>query len=124
MYQEKTTTGLVPNSAWKKRVTGIDWLGGDTVNLSIGQGDLLVSPLQMANAYAMIVNEGTIYTPHVLKEIHNPNTGKIELIQPQVLHTSDIPPEVFSKSKTRSTCCGRRRNGQCSDANTIHNCGR
>jgi penicillin-binding protein 2 len=91
--------GLVPNSAWKKRVTGIDWLGGDTVNLSIGQGDLLVSPLQMANAYAMIVNEGTIYTPHVLKEIHNPNTGKIELIQPQVLHTSDIPPEVFQRVK-------------------------
>jgi penicillin-binding protein 2 len=89
--------GLVPNSAWKKRVTGIDWLGGDTVNLSIGQGDLLVSPLQLANAYAMIANGGTIYTPHVLKEIHDPNTGSIERIQPQVLHTSDIDPSVFRR---------------------------
>src|SRR3712207_7109609 len=46
------------------------WSVGDWVNLSIGQGDLLVSPVQLARAYAAIQNGGTLVTPHVRSEEH------------------------------------------------------
>ena len=45
------------------------WLPGDTVNLAIGQGDLLVTPLQLADAYAGIANGGKVMKPHVLKQV-------------------------------------------------------
>lgn len=66
--------GLVPDREWKKeyfedRVENTVWFPGDTVNMSIGQGDLLVTPLQMAVAYSTIANRGIQYEPHLVKEI-------------------------------------------------------
>ena len=46
-----------------------DWRSGDSINLAIGQGDVLVTPLQMANAYAAFANGGTLYVPSVLDRI-------------------------------------------------------
>lgn len=66
------------------------------MNMSIGQGFTLVTPLQMADMVAMVVNDGVIYTPHILKEVRDPLTGVVEQsISPTVLHTSDIDPAVF-----------------------------
>lgn len=48
--------GLVPDSEWKERERGEPWYPGDEVNLGIGQGDLLITPLQLANAYSAFVN--------------------------------------------------------------------
>ncbi len=53
------------------------WVGGDTLNLAIGQGDLTVSPLQMANMVALVANGGTIYKPHLLKETRDPVSGAV-----------------------------------------------
>ncbi len=49
------------------------WKPGDSLNLAIGQGDLLVTPLQMARFYAAIANGGKLVTPHVLLDVENPN---------------------------------------------------
>jgi penicillin-binding protein 2 len=50
----------------------------------------------MADMVSMIVNDGTIYKPHLLKEIRDPVSGAvIKSIQPEVLHKSDIPPDIF-----------------------------
>ena len=66
------------------------------MNMSIGQGYTLVTPIQMANMVAMAVNDGVIYTPHLLKEVRDPLTNKIEEeVQPKVLHKSDIKPGIF-----------------------------
>lgn len=53
LYDE---AGLVPDSKWKREVRGEDWYPGDEVNLAIGQGDLLITPLQLANAYSSFLN--------------------------------------------------------------------
>ncbi|MEK7548492.1 MAG: penicillin-binding protein 2 [Patescibacteria group bacterium] len=64
--------GLVPDPEWKKRTQKEDWFTGDTYNLSIGQGDLLITPLQLTRAIAAIANNGQLLTPHLVKEIHGP----------------------------------------------------
>jgi penicillin-binding protein 2 len=89
-------SGILPSPSWKKRVQNSRWVGGDTVNLSIGQGQLLVTPIQMANVLAMIVNGGTVYKPHVLKEVRDPITGKIvEKTTPEPLLVSTIQESTF-----------------------------
>ncbi len=63
------TKGLVPNPDWKKRIKKESWFLGDTYNTSIGQGNLLVTPLQLTRATAAIANGGTLYRPRVVKTI-------------------------------------------------------
>jgi penicillin-binding protein 2 len=76
--------GLVPTIAYKhQRFTRhsdptnwqIDrlWKPGDSIQLAIGQGDLLVTPLQMARFYSAIANGGQLVTPHILMDVENPN---------------------------------------------------
>ncbi|MBC7333367.1 MAG: penicillin-binding protein 2 [Actinobacteria bacterium] len=66
--------GVVPDKKWKEDFFASQpgssvWYPGDTVNMAIGQGDLLVTPLQMAQAYSILANRGIKYTPHVVKGI-------------------------------------------------------
>ena len=68
------------------------------MNMSIGQGYTLVTPLQMADMVCMVVNDGVIYTPHVLKEVRDPQTGAVEQsIAPKVLHKSSVDPKIFAQ---------------------------
>ena len=61
-------SGLLPDPEWKNKTLHRSWYKGDSVNMSIGQGYLLMTPLQMANVYATIANGGTSYRPHLLKD--------------------------------------------------------
>ena len=90
------TAGSVPTPAWKLRERGTNWVGGDTVNLSIGQGYITVTPLQIANLIAMIVNDGHIFRPHVVKEIRDGTTGEVlEKTERELLHSSEISDATF-----------------------------
>jgi len=90
--------GNIPNPRWKLRALGSPWVGGDTVNMSIGQGFTLVSPLQMAAMMAVIVNEGKLYRPHLVKEIRDPSTNEvIQQIEPELIFQSKIKPQVFKE---------------------------
>ena len=90
--------GFVPSPQWKERRLNERWHGGDTMNMAIGQGFTLVTPLQMANMVAMIVNDGVMFTPHVLKEVRDPLTGAVEKrVTPTVRHRSEIlDPAIFA----------------------------
>jgi len=73
--------GLVPDREWKKdyfkdRPEYSIWFPGDTVNMAIGQGDLLVTPLQMAQAFSIIANHGIQFKPYLVKEIKD-NQGEV-----------------------------------------------
>jgi penicillin-binding protein 2 len=60
-------SGLLPSKEWKKRVYKERWVGGDTLNSSIGQGFVLASPLQMAVAVSRVVNKGVPIEPYLIK---------------------------------------------------------
>jgi len=85
--------GLVPDAAWKMKVKNEPWYLGDTYHLSIGQGDLLVTPLQMAVATAAIANGGTLYSPRLVDKIVDSDKNIIETIQPDILRTNFISSE-------------------------------
>ncbi len=65
--------GLVPSRSWKRMEKGENWYAGDTANFSIGQGYLLVTPLQVARFIAFVANGGMILKPHVLKKRDSDN---------------------------------------------------
>jgi penicillin-binding protein 2 len=70
--------GLIPTPAWRRHYfkTEIDkiWTSGDSVQLAIGQGDVLVTPLQMTRFYAMLANGGKLVEPHIVKSVERPST--------------------------------------------------
>jgi penicillin-binding protein 2 len=76
--------GRVPSPTWYQKNSGQPWTVGDTYNISIGQGDLLASPLQMAVAEAAVANGGTVYQPHFLKEIDNPSGQTLQSFKPKI----------------------------------------
>ncbi|OJF77747.1 MAG: penicillin-binding protein 2 [Treponema sp. CETP13] len=83
-------TGFIPTAEWKERRYHEKWLGGDTMSMSIGQGYTNVTPLHVADMMAMVVNSGTIYKPHLLKQIRNGVTNEIiKKTEPEVLYRAD-----------------------------------
>ena len=87
------TKGLIPSPQWMKEVKGENWYTGNTYNFSIGQGDLRVTPLQVANAFAAIANGGTLYQPHMAQRIIDDNKNTIEEIKPIVIRQNFIDAE-------------------------------
>ena len=68
--------GLVPNSDWKQKIKNEKWYIGDTYHLSIGQGDLLVTPLQLLIATNVIINNGKLIQPSLVEKIKNEKSEK------------------------------------------------
>ncbi|WP_020380242.1 penicillin-binding protein 2 [Nocardiopsis potens] len=75
---------------------GYRWRAGDAVNFSIGQGDVLVTPLQLARAYAAIANGGTLWQPRVGKALVSPDGEQVQRIEPEKAGELQIPGEVLS----------------------------
>ena len=76
--------GLVPNEKWKLGYIGEFWFKGDSINLGIGQGYMLSTPIQISHAIAIIANRGEIIKPRLVEEINKSPTeleslGKINL---------------------------------------------
>jgi penicillin-binding protein 2 len=69
-------TGLLPTPSWRRRTFEHEvdkaWRPGDSINLSIGQGDLVVTPLQMARFYALLANGGKLVKPHLVQTVEQP----------------------------------------------------
>lgn len=87
--------GRVPDAAWKKEFNANYpeyqmWLPGDTVNMAIGQGDMLASPLQMATVYAGVANGGKVMKPHVLKTVLGSEGTVAKTAKPEVLHDTGV----------------------------------
>lgn len=79
--------GRVPTPQWKWEFNQGNpdyqqWYPGDTVNMAVGQGDILMTPLQLANVYAAIANRGPFFRPHIGKEILTWQGDTVQTIPP------------------------------------------
>lgn len=85
-------SGLLPDRHWKLKIKGEPWYPGDTMHLAIGQGDILVTPLQMANYIVAIANGGTLYRPQILKEKELVDGTRI-ISSPQIISEQIVDKE-------------------------------
>jgi penicillin-binding protein 2 len=70
-----------------------DWFTGDNVVMAVGQGETVVTPLQLANAYATFANGGTVYAPHVGGAVLD-GGQELRRVEPKVLKKAELPPSV------------------------------
>ncbi|RMI04824.1 MAG: penicillin-binding protein 2 [Calditrichaeota bacterium] len=88
--------GLVPSREYYDRKYGPGrWTTGMLANLAIGQGELLVTPLQMAQFAMILANGGVYYPPHLRYRLVDKITGEVENYHPRPHRIEDIKPEVF-----------------------------
>jgi penicillin-binding protein 2 len=91
------SAGLLPTPAWRNRLyhkglTDRPWSAGDNVNLSVGQGDVQVDPLQLADAYATIGNGGTMVRPHVGMQVVDTAGRVVQELDPSARRHVHIDP--------------------------------
>jgi penicillin-binding protein 2 len=89
--------GFIPDKEWKKQTWKEGWWDGDTYNLSIGEGYLQITPLEVANAYAAIANGGTLYQPQVVQKIIDSSSKEtvLETKEPVILDSNFISAETL-----------------------------
>ena len=88
--------GLIPGPQWKKQTKKESWFIGDTYNISIGQGDVQVTPLQLAVATAAIANKGVLLKPRLVKSVTD-NQGKIiSSTQPEIISQNFVKPDALA----------------------------
>ncbi|MDD2933815.1 MAG: penicillin-binding protein 2 [Methylotenera sp.] len=85
--------GLLPTPEWKMRRFKQPWYPGETVIVGIGQGYTLVTPLQLAQATAILANNGVAMKPHLVAQIQNSLTGKRHILPTVVQDTITLNPD-------------------------------
>ncbi len=86
-------SGFFPSPSWKERVKEEPWYIGDTYNISIGQGDILVTPLQVAQYTSIFASGGSLYQPRMVRGIKGPDDS-VEMFKPVLLDEHVVDPEV------------------------------
>jgi penicillin-binding protein 2 len=85
--------GLIPSDEWKADVWKEGWLTGDTYNMSIGQGFVLATPLQVANMTNVIANGGHLLKPQVVASISDAEDNLLRVLEPQEIRHIPLTPE-------------------------------
>lgn len=70
--------GLLPSREWKRRVRNMPWFPGETVNVGIGQGFMLATPMQLAQMTARLAMRGRAFVPRAVNSLHDPTTHDLE----------------------------------------------
>jgi len=90
-------SGLIPTPEWKKRVRDLPWYPGETLSAAIGQGFVLVTPLQLANMYATVARKGIVKTPFLVKRIENVHGEVLHEGKAAVSKKSEVTDEVWER---------------------------
>ena len=85
--------GIMPDPAWKLATFDEPWTIGNTYQEAIGQGYVAVTPLQLLNAYAAVANGGTLYTPHLLKQVVDTKGNVVFTQAPKITRKLDMKAE-------------------------------
>lgn len=91
--------GLIPTVAWKMKRFGKKWFPGETLPVAIGQGYVLLTPIQLVSMVATIANEGTIYRPHLVRKVVDPDGKTVKEFNHEVLGTTGVSAASFKKVK-------------------------
>lgn len=86
--------GLVPTPDWKRLRYGADgvWTTGNTYNMGIGQGDVLVTPLQMFGVVSVVANGGTLYRPQIVQRVVDAAGRTVATVQPDAIRQVPVDP--------------------------------
>ena len=82
--------GFLPSQDWKEKTKNEQWYIGDTYHLSIGQGDILVTPLQVAAWTSVFASGGKLFQPHLVKEILDSDNQLVKEIEPKIINQNFI----------------------------------
>ena len=77
--------GLIPTQLWKKRTFREEWFQGETLSVAIGQGSVLVTPLQLALSYATIGNGGLVFQPYLVSKITDSDGSVLKEFKPKLV---------------------------------------
>lgn len=77
-------TGLVPSAAWKQRVWKEPWYPGDTLNMSIGQGFVLTTPVQIARMVGAVATGGKLVRPHLARRVRSPDGTEVVAVRREI----------------------------------------
>lgn len=94
--------GIVPSTQWAQEKQHRKWYPSETISVGVGQGPLIVTPLQVANMMAAVANGGTVYRPHVVRmiEASNPDGSTKRLqVAPEVLHKVKLSPSALQTTR-------------------------
>ncbi len=92
---DSEASGLLPDSDWKESYFDEPWYLGDTYNVSIGQGNLLVSPIQMVRAVATIANGGKLMEPQFVQKIVDSHGNVVKEYSPAIANGQVAEPSVI-----------------------------
>jgi len=92
--------GFVPSPDWKLQTKGENWYQGDTYNISVGQGDLLVTPLWLNSYVSAIANGGTIYKPMIAQKVVDEKNNDLEVFKEQPITKLPFKDEVIKEMKS------------------------
>jgi penicillin-binding protein 2 len=91
--------GLVPSSEWKKKTFGEPWYEGETVSVSIGQGAVWLTPIELAQLASFVANEGVTFTPQIVNKIVSPEGKAIKVFDPVMNTNVKLKKEVINTVK-------------------------
>ena len=92
----REVSGLIPTKEWKLKRNGIPWQQGETLSCSIGQSYVLVSTLQLANAYAAIATKGKLYRPYIVDEVFDYNGKQIKKFEPELIREIKLKESTWN----------------------------
>ena len=92
--------GFVPTPDWKEENRGEPWYQGDTYNVSIGQGDVLVTPLWLNSYLSAIANGGTVYKPQVAQRVVDDKKNDLEVFRSEALFQLPFRTDVLAEIKS------------------------
>jgi len=87
--------GLIPTEAWKQQRFNVPWSPGESLYVAIGQSFVLTTTIQLANAYASLVNGGTLFKPRIVTSIQSEDGKVIKEFTPQILDKTKLKPETI-----------------------------
>jgi len=108
-------SGFLPSKEWKEEAKGERWYIGDTYHLAIGQGDILVTPLQVAAFTSVFANGGILYQPHLMHQILSSDKKEIREIEKNVIRSGfidDYNMEVVRQGMRRTVTSGSAKSLQ------------